>query len=139
MNAVLRVEHVNLPDGHLDFDDLEVPFMWPRPNQRTSREESQGGRVTVNYVGNEWYVFDITFKMTWRYTIENLNLVRLLRDVFWVYPFYRFDHTIRHECIWSDPKQFKEYYVAGLPAADWSLEVTWEEVIPGTCPIPERS
>lgn len=129
----LQVEHADL-GAAVTFLEDELIRMVVRPVMtNVIEQESQTGSLSVLYVGKERYEFDLSFEIFLRSTLEKLSMIRALQEPFRIRPFMIDSPLSSFTVLWGD-QPFMELYQVGRASAQWDYDVTWKEVVTGTCP-----
>ena len=136
MATVLRIR--SLMDINYDFNELEVGDVIEYEDEPLIYRESQLGDVTLYSEGVEHHMLEIDFINVFASTIARLNLVRLLRDRFWIYPHYLDDTDLRYCVVLRNPELVREFYYHGHPKADQVMRLIFREFTGSVCypPVP---
>lgn len=129
---VLSVVHPSLAGGFSTFTDDEVVEMLPRRPQIVNEQESQTGSLTMVYIGEERYEFDILFNIFYQSTLSKLEAIRHLRSTFILRPFLLEEAMTEFTVFWGQDPTMQERWYRGRRSAQWDFPVTWKEsrVIP---------
>ena len=133
MAVVLRVTHGDLPIGSVSFSDNEVVTMAVRPEGQTViPQRSQTGSLSFVRIGREQFAFDLVFNIFQRATLDNLNRIRALEEMFILYPFVLDSPLSSFEVEWGN-QPYAEQWVRGRRRAGWDYSVTWQETTTLSC------
>jgi hypothetical protein len=136
MATVLRIE--SMGGATYDFNELEIGNIREWYYERQLKHESQCGDPTVFSMGVEHYHAQVEFINVFASTIARLNIVRILRDRFWLYPHYLDDTDVKYCVIIWNPEVISEFYYHGHPKADQVMSVLFREYVGAVCypPVP---
>jgi len=130
---VFKVRHVNLPNAELTFTEEEVVAMGVRHEDIRVEQTSQTGNLTVAYIDNVRYEFDIQWSVFYQNTLVKLHMIWNLRDTFTFYPFLLESPLSRFEVVWGDAPPAIEQWQRGRRQAQWELPITWKESRVDSC------
>jgi hypothetical protein len=131
MATAVRIE--TLYGGTYDFDEIEVGHSreWTAVSQ--IKVESQLGDPTIYDDGIDHYRATFEFITVFASTISNLNLVRLIRDRFWLYPHYMDDTDLKYCVVLWNPEAIFEAWYHGHPHADQIITLEFREFTGAVC------
>ena len=133
MAIVLKVTHGDLPGGQIAFTDNEVrPLRVRIVGQTVIPQRSQTGSLTMVYIGREQFEFDISFRIFQASTLDNLDRIRALQEVFVLSPFLLASSLSTYQVVW-DGNGYEERWTRGYREANWDMAVTWQESTSLSC------
>lgn len=134
MATVLRID--SMAGSHYDFQEWEVADMEEWTYTKQIKQLSQLGDPSVFDEGVEHYYSNVTFQLTFAGTVARLNLIRQLRDRFWIFPHYLFDTDEKYCVILWNPEAIREYWRRGHPLADQRITLHFREFVGAVCVPP---
>lgn len=136
MAIVLRMQ--SLIGISYDFTELEVGKCREWNYEKRIDLESQLADITIYSEGVEHYEAQIEFINVFASTIGRLNMVRLLRDRFWLYPHYLDNVDLKYCVVLRNPEEISEFYYHGQPDADQVMALVFREFVGSVCypPVP---
>lgn len=131
MATALRIE--SLVGGLYDFAEIEIGHSreWQHTDQ--IKVVSQLGDPTIYDDGIEHYRATFEFVTVFASTISNLNLVRLIRDRFWLYPHFMDDTALKYCVVLWNPNAINEAWYHGHPYADQIINLEFREFTGAVC------
>lgn len=124
---VIKVRHANLPTGEVTFVEEEVISMGVRHEDVRVEQLGQTGNLTVAYIPNVRYEFDIGWSVFYQNTLVKLHMIWNLRDKFILYPFLIESPLSWFEVVWGEGQPAREAWFRGRRQAQWELPITWKE------------
>jgi hypothetical protein len=130
---VFKVWNANLPGGEVTFTEEEVVTMAVRHEDVRIPQVSQTGNLTMAYIDNMRYEFDVLWYTFFQNTLVKLHMIFNLRSTFIFYPFLLESPLSSFECVWPQPPA-REQWVRGRRQAHWEWPITWVETKIVPCP-----